>query len=218
MRAPVLAVLAAAMLAPHVSLAQSDAHELPPEEAKHDDKPRELQLPVSVLGGLRVGGALNAGKNAPDSGSNPNGAIGGIDLALEGGALLFHHLYAGLILGGTFFISPSGTTSNVSSFLVATEIGYLTSPQGVGGYFGLGVGYRAMLVSDALGNANKFDGVEGLATVGLHLGLGPLVHVMPRVDFGVGPSGPGNAHAIFVFGASIWLGGEVWPPKRRHGH
>ena len=69
----------------------------------------------------------------------------------------------------------------------------------------LGLVARALFVSDALGNANKFDGPEGIFSVGLHLRLGEYVRIVPRIDFTVGPSGDGNAHAIFIFGASLWL-------------
>jgi hypothetical protein len=206
----------AAILAPSVVHAQVEANELPPEEKK-PEKPAGIVIPVSVMGGLRVGGALNAGKNAPDSGSNPNGAIAGADLALEVGALVYDHFYGGLILGGTLFVSPPSTTSSVSSLLAASEFGYLTNPNGFGAFFGLGIGYRAMFVSDALGNANKFDGIEGMVTVALHAKIGELVRILPRLDFSVGPSGDGNAHAIFVLGASIWLNDDVHP-KKRHPH
>lgn len=214
--AHVLATLAVAVLASRAAPAQIDAHELPPPEPTPKEPPTGLKVPVSVVGGLRAGGAFNAGKNAPDSGSNPNGAVGGVDLGLEVGSVVFGHVYGGLLLDGTFFISPASTTSNVSSVLVATELGYLTSLDRFGALFGLGVGYRAIFVGDALGNANKFDGPEGLATVALVVPVGAHVHVLPRLDFGVGPSGPGNAHAIFVLGVTIWLGGPVWPPTRRH--
>jgi hypothetical protein len=209
------AALAAASLFARAAPAQTDAHELPPPETK-PQKPQGLIVPVSIVGGIRAGGALNAGKNAPDSASNPNGAIAGIDLALEIGSIVLDHFYGGFIFGGTFFVSPQDTTSDVKSVLAATELGYLTNTHGVGGFFGLGVGYRAMLVSDAVGNANKFDGPEGLATVGLYLRPGSLVSLMPRLDFGVGPSGDGNAHAIFVLSISAWIGGQVWGAKRHH--
>lgn len=209
-------IVIAALLAPAVVHAQ-DANELPPEEKK-PEKPVGIVIPVSIMGGIRIGGALNAGKNAPDSGSNPNGAIAGADLALELGSLVNNHFYGGVIVGGTLFVSPPSTTSNVSSLLVATEFGYLTNPNGFGAFFGLGIGYRAMFVTDALGNANKFDGVEGLATVALHAKISSIVRVLPRLDFSVGPSGAGNAHAIFVLGASIWLNDDIHPKTRRHAH
>jgi hypothetical protein len=190
-------------------------NDLPPAEVK-TEAPKGIVVPTSVMGGVRAGFALNAGKNAPDSESNPNGAIAGIDLALEGGALVFDHFYAGLIFGGTFFASPQSTTSNVLSVLFGTEFGYLTNPNGLGGYFGLGIAYRAIFVSDSQGNANKFDGPDGLATVALHIRLGDYARLMPRVDFGFGPSGPGNLHAIFVFGVSIWFNDDLLPKRRKH--
>lgn len=187
-------------------------NELPPEEAK-PQTPTGLFVPVSIMGGLRAGVALNAGKNAPDDASKPNGAIAGVDLALEAGSLLFDHFYGGLIFGGTFFVSPQNTTSSVSSILFGTELGYLTNPQGFGAFFGLGVAYRAIFVSDAQGNANKFDGPDALATVALHVRISDLARLLPRVDFAVGPSGPGNVHAIFVFGFSIWLNDDIHRQK-----
>jgi hypothetical protein len=219
----VLAALAAAALVARPALAQTaptepapDANELPPVEAK-PQKHEGLQIPVTLLGGLRVGGAWNAGHNAPSgAANNPNGAVGGFDLALEFGSLVFDHFYGGFVFGGTFFISPPDTTASISSVLFATEFGYLTSARHVGAFFGLGIGYRAIFVSDALGTANKTDGPEGLATVALHAPIGSLVHILPRIDFGVGPSGSNDVHAIFTVGFSVWLGGDVWPPKRHH--
>lgn len=221
MRAPhVCATLAVAVLAAPSARAQtapSDTHELPPEEPK-PQKPPGLQVPVSLLGGIRAGGAWNAGHNAPQgAANNPNGAVAGVDLGLEFGSLLFDHFYGGLLLGGTFFVSPPDTTASVSSFLVGTELGYFTSARRVGAFFGLGVGYRSILVSDALGTANGYGGVEGLATLALHVPIGSFVHMLPRIDFGVGPSGSKDVHAILSAGFSFWLGGEIWPPKRHHG-
>jgi hypothetical protein len=211
------ALVLAALLAPTPLYAQdrSDPNELPPIEQKQA-QPTGIVVPVSIMGGLRAAGAYNLGKNAPDSGSNPNGAVAGIDLGLEVGALVWDHLYAGIMGGGTLFVSPPSTTSSVSSFVFATEFGWLTNAHGLGGYFGLGVGYRAIFVSDALGNANKYDGIEGLATVALHFKIGELVRVLPRIDFSVGPSGDSQAHAILSLGFSIWLNDDVHPKKRKH--
>jgi hypothetical protein len=210
-----LAAVALGLASTHARAQETNTtpNELPPEEAKPKVQPG-IVLPTSIMGGIRVGGALNAGKNAPDSESNPNGAIAGVDLALEVGALVFDHFYGGILGGGTLFVSPQSTTSNVSSFLFATEFGYLTNPRGFGAFFGLGIGYRAIFVSDSQGNANKFDGVEGLATLALHVRIGDFARLLPRVDFSVGPSGPGNVHAIFIFGASIWLNDDLIPKKR----
>lgn len=209
-------VFAAVLLTSALAHAQAEPakNELPPEEPK-PQAPPGIVVPTSIMGGLRASGALNAGKNAPDSASNPNGAIGGVDLALEAGALVFDHFYGGLVVGGTLFVSPQSTTSNVSSFVFGTEFAYLTNPRGFGGFFGLGIAYRAMFVSDALGNANKFDGPDLLATVALHIRIGALARLLPRVDFNLGPSGPGNVHAIFIFGVSIWLNDDLLP--KRHG-
>ncbi|HEX4473584.1 MAG TPA: hypothetical protein VH142_00830 [Polyangiaceae bacterium] len=211
---PALAL--AVLLAPTSLYAQerSDPNDLPPIEQKQA-QPTGLVVPVSIMGGLRAAGAYNLGKNAPDSGSNPNGAVAGIDLGLEVGALVWDHIYAGIMGGGTLFVSPPSTTSSVSSFVFATEFGWLTNAHGFGGYFGLGVGYRAIFVSDALGNANKYDGAEGLATVALHFKIGELVRVLPRIDFSVGPSGDSQAHAILSLGFSIWLNDDVHPKKRK---
>ncbi len=212
-------IVIAALLTPAMVHAQeTNANELPPEEKK-PEQPAGIVIPVSILGGIRVGGALNAGKNGPDatSNANPNGAMAGVDLALELGSLVYDHFYAGVIVGGTLFVSPPSTQSSVSSFLAATELGYLTNPNGLGAYFGLGIGYRAMFVSDAFGNANRYDGVEGIVTVALHAKLGSFARILPRLDFNVGPnSGAGNANAIFVLGASIWLNDDIHPKKRHH--
>ena len=213
------AFVMAALLAPATVYAQdrSEPNDLPPIEQKQA-KPEGLVIPVSIMGGLRAAGAYNLGKNAPDSGSNPNGAVAGIDLGVEVGALVWDHIYAGIMGGGTLFVSPPSTTSSVSSFVFASEFGWLTNPHGLGGYFGLGVGYRAIFVGDALGNANKFDGIEGLATVALHIRVGELVRILPRIDFYFGPSGDGQAHAIVALGFSIWLNDDVHPKKRKHAH
>jgi len=222
--APLIATAIAALLAPsalhaqeeqRADTAQTAPNELPPVEQKQP-KPQGLVVPVSIMGGLRAAGAYNLGKNAPDSGSNPNGAVAGIDLGLEVGALVFNHLYAGIMGGGTLFVSPPSTTSNVTSFVFASEFGWLTNANGFGAYFGLGVGYRAIFVGDALGNANKFDGIEGMATVALHSKIGELVRVLPRLDFFFGPSGDGQVHAILALGFSIWLNDDVHPKKKRH--
>jgi hypothetical protein len=214
---PALVALAALLASATVHAQdRSDPNDLPPIEQK-PATPEGTFVPVSIMGGLRAGGSWNVGKNAPDSGSNPNGAVAGIDLALEVGALVLDHIYGGLIGGGTLFVSPPSTTSNITSFLFGTEFGWLTNAHGFGAFFGLGVGYRAIFVSDALGNANKFDGPEGLATVALHAKIGSIVRVLPRLDFSVGPSGSGQAHAIFTLGVSIWLNDDVHA-KKKHAH
>ena len=209
-----------ALLAPTPLYAQdrSEPNDLPPIEQKQA-KPEGLVVPVSIMGGLRVGGAYNFGKNAPsatDSSTNPNGAQGGFDIGLELGVLVFDHLYAGIMGGGTLFFSPPSTTSNVNSFLFANEFGWLTNAHGLGAYFGLGVGYRAIYASDAVGGANKVDGIEGIATVALHVKIGELVRILPRIDFFVGPSGDGQAHGILSLGVSIWLNDDVHPKRRKH--
>ena len=214
------ALVIVALLAPTPLYAQdrSDPNDLPPIEQKQAP-PEGLFVPVSLMGGLRAGGALNVGKTAPDAQvGNPNGAIAGIDLALEFGALVFDHLYAGVIGGGTLFVSPTDTKVNVSSFVLASEFGWLTNAHGLGAYFGLGVGYRALFVNDTNGNANKFDGVEGLATIGLHVRAGSPIRIMPRVDVSVGPNNgsDGNAHALVIVGVSIWLNDDIHAKKRRH--
>ncbi len=200
--------------------AGTGTNELPPEETK-PAKPEGLIVPVSIMGGVRIGGAWNVGNNAPDSASKPNGAVAGIDLALEVGSTVFDHFYGGLIFGGTLFISPQSTTSSVSSVLVGTEFGYITNPRMTdarfGGFFGLGVAYRAIFVSDALGNANKFDSPDLLLTAALHLRLASYLRLMPRLDFSLGPTPNwGTPHAIFIVGVSAWFNADVWPPKGRH--
>jgi hypothetical protein len=212
--------LIAALLAPTPLYAQdrSDPNDLPPIEQKQA-KPEGLVVPVSIMGGLRVAGAYNLGKNAPsatDSGSNPNGAQAGISLGAEVGSLVFDHVYAGIMGGGTLFVSPPSTKANVSSIVFGTEFGWLTNAHGVGGYFGLGVGYRAIFASDALGNANKVDGIEGLATIALHIRIGELARILPRIDFGFGPAGDGQVHAIVALGFSIWLNDDIHPKKKKH--
>lgn len=211
----------AALLAPPPLYAQdrSDPNELPPIEQKQAQT-AGLFVPVSIMGGLRAAGAYNFGKNAPsatDSSTNPNGAQAGFDIGLEFGVLVWDHIYAGIMGGGTLFFSPPSTKANVSSFVFANEFGWLTNAHGLGVYFGLGVGYRAIYASDAVGGANKVDGIEGLATVALHVKIGELVRILPRIDFSVGPSGDGQAHGILSLGFSIWLNDDVHPKhKRRH--
>jgi len=212
-------VVLATLLAPAIVHAQEatptpNANELPPEEKK-PEKPTGIVIPVSLMGGIRAGGAVNFGKNAPDGlSSKPNDAIAAADLALELGSLVWNHIYAGILVGGTFFISPSSTTSNVRSLVISSEFGWLTNPNGFGAYFGLGFGYRATYVTDAVGNSNNFDGAEGIATVALHAKLGALVRVLPRLDFSAGPSGSGQAHAILTVGVSIWLNDDIHPSKK----
>jgi hypothetical protein len=215
---PALVILA--LLAPTPLYAQdrSDPNDLPPVEQKQA-KPQGVIVPVSIMGGLRVAGAYNLGKNAPsatDSSTNPNGAQAGFDVGLEFGALVFDHLYAGIMGGGTLFFSPPSTKANVSSFVFANEFGWLTNAHGFGAYFGLGVGYRAIYASDAVGGANKVDGIEGLATIALHVRIGDLIRVLPRVDFGFGPAGDGQVHAIVALGVSIWFNDDLHPKKRKH--
>jgi hypothetical protein len=212
-RVRVVTALAIAALL-YASVASAD-NDLPPEETKAP-KPQGLVVPLSIMGGLRVGGGVNAGMNAPSGATNnPNGAIAAIDLALEVGSTVFDHFYGGLILGGDFFISPQDTTASVSSILFGTQFGYLTNPHGFGGYFGLGLAYRAILVSDANGNALKYDGLDGLFTVGLHVKVGPYLRILPRADLSLGEAG-GVVHAIFTFGVSLWLNDEIIRVKPAH--
>ena len=213
-------VLAALLLVTSAARAQdappanATSSELPPEEAKVV-KPEGVFVPVSVMGGLRLGGAFNAGDNAPPQANNPNDARWGFDIALEGGALLEGHLYGGIIVGGTLFVSPSDTTSNVSSLLVGTEFGWLTNAHGVGGFFGLGVGYRAFFVTDSNGTANKYDSPDLLATVALHVELGSYVRMLPRIDLSLGPPPDGaNTHLLITAGISFWLSDDVHARKK----
>ncbi len=205
------ACLALAAL-PVATLARAqDAHELPPEEAK-PTKPAGLLVPVSLVGGLRAGYSHNFGKNSPPDSTNANDANNGVDLALELGSTIFDHIYGGFIVGGTFYISPTSTSASVASLLIGTEFGYLTNANGFGGFFGLGAAYRAIFVSNAVGQANKYDGPNVLATVALHFKVGDSVRILPRVDFSLGPSSSVVA-AIMTVGFSIWLTQPIWPPK-----
>jgi len=214
MRTTVCAALAAVMLCAGVARAQEDAHELPPQEPKPDAKPTGIVVPVSILGGIRAGAAVNAGKLASDV-VGVNDIVAGVDLGLEVGATIFDHFYGGLTFGGTLFVSPASVSKSLSSLLVGTEFGYLTNPSGLGGFFGVGVAYRAFFVSDALGNANKFDCPDALFTAALQIPAGSFVRIMPRVDLGLGAI-DGNVHALFVFGLSAWLGGQVHPASKKH--
>jgi hypothetical protein len=194
--------------------AQTEANEVPPEEAK-PVKPQGLVVPVSIMGGIRVAGAFKLGMVAPDATNKPNDAVGGFDLGLEVGSLVFDHIYGGLILGGTFFISPQSSTANVASMLLGTEFAYLTNPKGLGGFFGAGVGYRVVFVSDSLGNALHFDSPDVLFTIALHLRLASYLRVMPRIDISLGPTNNADAHAIFTLGLSAWFNADVHPKKKR---
>lgn len=200
---------AAVILGAAVARAQdtSDAHELPPQEAKPAPKPEGLFVPVSLVGGIRVGGAVNAGKFANDV-VGVNDIVAGVNLGLEVGAIVFDHFYGGLIFGGTLFVSPASTSKSLSALLVGTELGYFTSAKNFGAFVGLGVGYRAFFVSDALGNANKFDCPDALFTAALEIPAGASVRIVPRVDLGLGAI-DGNVHALFVFGLSAWLTGDL---------
>lgn len=228
MRTIVCTALAAVMLCAGVARAQEDAHELPPQEPKPEAKPTGIVVPVSILGGIRAGAAVNAGKFASDV-VGVNDIVAGVDLGLEVGATIFDHFYGGLTFGGTLFVSPASVSKSLSSLLIGTEFGYLTNPRGVGGsaeggtprsstvggFFGVGVAYRAFFVSDALGNANKFDCPDALFTAALQIPAGSFVRIMPRVDLGLGAI-DGNVHALFVFGLSAWLGGQVHPAAKKH--
>jgi hypothetical protein len=205
--------LCAILLAGRAARADND---LPPEEAK-PVAPTGVVIPVSIVGGLRAEGAFKMGDVAPNAANNPNGVLAGVDLALEVGTLVWNHFYGGVLLGGTFFVSPQDTTASVSSLLLGTELGYLTSPEGLGAFFGVGVGYRAVFVSDSLGNANKFDGPDALFTFGLQIKVASYLRLMPRVDLSLGPTDGADAHLLVNVGISAWLNADVHP-KRRAGH
>jgi hypothetical protein len=211
-----LALAVACLSSTAYAQSETSANEVPPEEVK-PTKPVGVIIPVSIMGGIRLGGAFKLGQIAPDASNNPNDAVGGVDLALEVGTTLFDHFYGGFIFGGTLFVSPQSSTANVSSLLVGTEFGYLTNPKGVGGFFGLGVAYRATFVSDSLGSALKFDGPDALFTVALHLRLASYLRLMPRLDVSLGPTSGADAHAIFTVGVSAWFNADVYPAKRRAG-
>jgi hypothetical protein len=216
MHRPMAALVAVMLCAASARAQDTDAHEVPPQEAKPEAKPTGLVIPVTILGGIRAGAAVNAGKFANDV-VGVNDIVAGVDLGLEVGATVFDHFYGGLTFGGTLFVSPASNSKSLSSLLVGTEFGYLTSahPEKPGAFFGLGVAYRAFFVSDALGNANKFDCPDALFTAALEIPAGSFVRVMPRVDLGLGAI-DGNVHALFVFGLAVWLGGQVHPSTRKH--
>ena len=188
----------------------TDTHELPPEEPKAPAK-KPVPVPLSIMGGLRGGVVIPAG----DIGQAPQLPIAvdpAIDLSLEVGATIYEHYYGGLIFGGSFYISPATSSKNVNAILLGTEVGYLTNPDGLGGFFGLGIGYRRYFIGDALGNANSVDGPDALATIALHIRAGSAVRLLPRFDFAVGPAG-GYTHALFFFGLSIWLNHDVFKKR-----
>ena len=184
----------------------TDAHELPPEEPKAPKK-KALPVPLSIMGGLRIGAILPAG----DVGQSPQLPVAittAVDLTLEAGATIYEHFYGGLLFGGSFYISPASSARNVNAILFGTEVGYLTNPDGLGGFFGLGLGYRRYFIGDALSNANTVDGPDALATIALHIRAGSAMRILPRFDFAVGPAG-GYTHALFFFGASIWFNQDL---------
>ena len=188
----------------------TDTHELPPEEPKAPKK-KPVPVPLSIMGGLRGGIVVPAG----DIGQAPQLPVAvdpAVDLSLEVGATIYEHYYGGLIFGGSFYISPATSSKSINAILFGTEVGYLTNPDGLGGFFGLGVGYRRYFIADALGNANPVDGPDALATVALHIRAGSAIRLLPRFDFAVGPAG-GYTHALFFFGVSIWLNHDVWKKR-----
>lgn len=188
----------------------TDTHELPPEEPKAPKK-NPVPVPLSIMGGLR-GGAIIPALDVGQAPQLPIAVDPAIDLTLEVGATIYEHYYGGLLFGGSFYISPANSSTNVNALLFGTEVGYLTNPDGLGGFFGLGVGYRRYQLSNTDGTSISTDGADALATVALHIRAGSAVRLLPRFDFAIGPAG-GYTHALFFFGLSIWLNHDVWKKR-----
>ena len=182
--------------APAPSATAVDPHELPDLPAPTVKKEPRVST-LSIMGGLRAGFTLPAGKMAPE-------AVGpAFDFAGEFGVRFVRFLYAGVRLGGTLFSSPQSNQKSISSLLFGAEIGYLTNPDGLGLFPTLGAGYRRVSVADALGTSISNSGVDFLVGLGLHLKLSKEVRFIPRVDFAAGSAGD-FAHYLFTVGVSAY--------------
>jgi hypothetical protein len=172
-----------------------DPHEVPEFAAPVKKEPKVSTL--SIMGGLRAGFTLPAGKMAAE-------AVGpAFDFAGELGMRLVRYLYAGVRFGGTLFSSPKSNPKSISSLLFGVEVGYLTNPDGFGLFPTLGAGYRRVSVADALGTSIANSGVDLLVGLGLHFKLGKEVRLIPRVDFAAGSAGD-FAHYLFTIGLSAY--------------
>lgn len=178
------------------SVTPVDPHELPdlpPPTVKKE--PRISTL--SIMGGLRAGFTVPAGKMAAE-------AVGpAFEFAGELGARLVRYLYAGVRLGGTLFSSPASNPKSISALLFGVEVGYLSNPDGFGLFPTLGAGYRRVSVADALGTTLSHSGVDLLVGLGLHFKLSKEVRLIPRVDFAAGSAGD-FAHYLFTAGLSAY--------------
>ena len=173
-----------------------DPHELPELPAAPVKKEPRVST-LSIMGGLRAGFTVPAGKMAAE-------AVGpAFDFAAELGARFVRYLYAGLRVGGTLFSSPQSTSKSISSLLVGAEIGYLTNPDGLGLFPTVGAGYRRVSIADALGTSISSSGVDFLVGLGVHFKLSKEVRLIPRVDFAAGSAGD-FAHYLFTVGLSAY--------------
>jgi len=121
---------------PAPSATAVDPHELPdlpPPTVKKE--PRVSTL--SIMGGLRAGFTLPAGKMAAV-------AVGpAFDFAGELGVRLVRYLYAGVRLGGTLFSSPQGNAKSISSLLFGVDVlGTTVANSGVDLLVGFGLHFK----------------------------------------------------------------------------
>ena len=173
-----------------------DPHEVPDFPTTPSRKEPKVST-ISIMGGLRAGFTVPAGKMAAE-------AVGpAFDFAGELGVRLVRYLYAGARLGGTLFSSPKSNAKSISSLLFGVEVGYLTNPDGFGLFPTLGAGYRRVSIADVLGTTVSNGGVDLLVGLGLHFKIGKEVRLIPRVDFAAGSAGD-FAHYLFTVGLSAY--------------
>ena len=142
-----------------------DPHEVPDFPTTPSKKEPKVST-ISIMGGLRAGFTVPAGKMAAE-------AVGpAFDFAGELGVRLVRYLYAGARLGGTLFSSPKSNAKSISSLLFGVEVGYLTNPDGFGLFPTLGAGYRRVSIADVLGTTVSNGGVDLLVGLGLHFKIG----------------------------------------------
>ncbi len=170
-----------------------DANELPPVAAPTVPKPRNVDLGVSVMGGIGGGFSLMAGSVGEPVG--PAGRFG-----LEVGARFYKHIYATIVADLTLFSASKQSAKSVSAWLLGVRGGWLTNPEGFGLFADLGVGYRNISIADVTGTSRVITGADFLLGTGLHFKLGDNVRLfLPRIDFAAGPAG-GEAHYLFTLG------------------
>ena len=176
----------------------------PPDTWVAPPKPAER----SILVGARLGVDIPSGNFTGETSGSTDDKIGntaamGGAVGVEAGVRFAKNFYGGLVyefasfgrgdkLGGP---ANASVTASTTSNLLGATLAYISSPDGVGFYGEVGVGYRIFSQSTqvqlpgggtTLDSSPTYTGSELLLGAGLFIKAGTSVRILPKATFGIG--------------------------------